>query len=139
MSQAAIGKKARRSRSIVPALPSVEKESNTSDVTGPVAGAGLGVRLGQGPKAFLELGGKTLLRPVVETFRPCVSSVRVRRAGGAAGSGGDRLGRERWCGAHGRGREPAADLPAPARTVDPGAAWQNPGAGQDCTWRGDQR
>lgn len=39
MSQAAIGKKARRSRSIVPEPPSVEKESGTRNVTGLVAAA----------------------------------------------------------------------------------------------------
>jgi len=42
-----------------------------------VPAAGLGTRLGLGPKAFLQLGGKTLLERVVTTLKPCVERILV--------------------------------------------------------------
>ncbi|HEX7002995.1 MAG TPA: 2-C-methyl-D-erythritol 4-phosphate cytidylyltransferase [Trueperaceae bacterium] len=42
-----------------------------------IAAAGSGERLGRGPKAFLELAGKTLLERVVEATAPAVDEVIV--------------------------------------------------------------
>lgn len=42
-----------------------------------VPAAGLGTRLGLGPKAFLQLGGKTLLERTIDLLSPCVSEILV--------------------------------------------------------------
>lgn len=42
-----------------------------------VPAAGLGERLGMGPKAFLKVGGKTLISHVAEILRPCVDRLLI--------------------------------------------------------------
>lgn len=42
-----------------------------------VPAAGLGDRLGMGPKAFLKIGGKTLISHVAEILRPCVNRLII--------------------------------------------------------------
>lgn len=48
-----------------------------NDVAGLVPAAGLGTRLGLGPKAFLSIGGTTLVNRVVNTLTACVGRVLV--------------------------------------------------------------
>jgi len=48
-----------------------------NDIAGLVPAAGLGTRLGLGPKAFLSIGGTTLVNRVVNTLTACVGRVLV--------------------------------------------------------------
>ena len=49
--------------------------SPRADVAAVIQAAGLGERLGRGPKAFLSLGGRTLLERAVAAMRPVAATV----------------------------------------------------------------
>lgn len=53
------------------------KVSNASSVSALIAAAGQGERLGLGPKAFVEVAGRTLLEHCVRAFLPLVGEVVV--------------------------------------------------------------
>ncbi len=58
-------------------MPESSEATSAEDTVALIPAAGAGLRLGQGPKAFLEIGGKSLLQHVVELVRQRVARILV--------------------------------------------------------------
>ncbi len=63
-----------------------------NDTAALIPAAGMGTRLGLGPKAFLKINGKTLLRIVVEKLSRCVPRIIAAVPPGFVGQGEEEVG-----------------------------------------------